>query len=476
MNSPYRLLDDFKKICLSKSNFILLFLICFIIFQLFKNLSNNLPWYDEAMQFWISYSNNPDDKVSRNGLSEVVKLNQMFNHDPGGFSILLFLWMKLDTSIYWIRLLPLLIFIISLICLFKIGKSIFKDSHIAILFSLCPFLSDTLIYFSTEIRAYSMECLCSAFSMLTICILSKNASYKNVLIFSILLSLFMMSRYSAMIFAVVSVIVTSIAWVRQKRVNTFPIIVLLKVPILMTCILCYFLSLKFQNPSIQTPNYIDSSTSFDLLSVFIILFPFFCLIYFRKQNHSTEFYLSLYVCIINIIFLFLTLKEIHPADIRSKYCIGMHYINVCLIIIFCIHFFTQIKVFNTKFLFFLFIILGITFQHNSLKMREDQNYFDLDKINTFKNQKIFIDKSLFPSLKYFSLFGESKNYNFFKYNQISNEKQSYHYLGKHGQFVHSRKSPKDTAVYDVILSSTWTPPKKTNEWKKLSNFIYLKND
>ena len=178
MNSPYRLLDNVKKICLSKSNFTLLFLICFIIFQLFKNLSNNLPWYDEAMQFWISYSNNPDEKVSRNGLSEVIKLNQMFNHDPGGFSILLFLWMKLDTSIYWIRLLPLLIFIMSLICLFKIGKSIFKDSHIAILFSLCPFLSDTLIYFSTEIRAYSMECLCSAFSMLTICILSKNSVTK----------------------------------------------------------------------------------------------------------------------------------------------------------------------------------------------------------------------------------------------------------------------------------------------------------
>ena len=109
-------------------------------------------------------------------------------------------------------------------------------------------------------------------------------------------------------------------------------------------------------------------------------------------------------------------------------------------------------------------------------MREDQNYFDLDKINTFKNHKIFIDKSLFPSLKYFYLFGESKNYSFFKYNQISNEKQFYHYLGKHGQFVNSRKFPKDTADYDVILSSTWTPPKKTNEWQKLANFIYLKND
>ena len=93
-----------------------------------------------------------------------------------------------------------------------------------------------------------------------------------------------MSRYSAMIFAVVSVIVTSIAWLRQKRVNTFPIIVLLKVPILITCILCYFLSLKFQNPSIQTPNYIDSSTSFDLLSIFIILFPFFLLNLFSKAK------------------------------------------------------------------------------------------------------------------------------------------------------------------------------------------------
>ena len=133
--------------------------------------------------------------------------------------------MKLDTSMVWIRLLPLLIFSLSILCLFKIGKLILNNSHIAVLFS-CPLLSDTLIYFSTEIRAYSMECLCSAFSILTICMFSKNVNYKNVLFFSISLSLLMTSRYSAMILAVVSVIVISIAWIRQKRVNIVPILIL----------------------------------------------------------------------------------------------------------------------------------------------------------------------------------------------------------------------------------------------------------
>ena len=66
--------------------------------------------YDEAMQFWISFGCNPDQIKMNNGLGEVVNLNQIFNHDHSGFSIILHFWLKISQDLKWIRLLPLLFF------------------------------------------------------------------------------------------------------------------------------------------------------------------------------------------------------------------------------------------------------------------------------------------------------------------------------------------------------------------------------
>ena len=103
-----------------------LLLTVYILFRISLNLFNESLWYDEAMQFWISFGSSSDSLKLNSGIWEVVKLNQLYNHDPGGFSIILHLWLKFSQDLHWIRLLPLLFFVASVFTVFLTIQFLFK--------------------------------------------------------------------------------------------------------------------------------------------------------------------------------------------------------------------------------------------------------------------------------------------------------------------------------------------------------------
>ena len=212
------------KFCVAKVNslchlYVVPVLVCYIIFGMCQSLLNYSPWYDEAMQFWISFGCAPDNMTMSNGMKDVIKLNQNFNHDPGGFSILLHFWLKVSHSIVWIRVLPLLLFLSSATVVYLTLQSLFKERMLSFLICLTPFLSDTLLYFSTEIRAYSMECLCSSFAVMAVCLLPRINDPKKIFGISFFLCLLMTSRYSAIILVAVAMLVVTLLWFYRYKFN-----------------------------------------------------------------------------------------------------------------------------------------------------------------------------------------------------------------------------------------------------------------
>ncbi|MCZ7600707.1 MAG: hypothetical protein M5U09_27350 [Gammaproteobacteria bacterium] len=64
------------------------------------NLAYAGMWYDEAVQFWIARGLSPfaPPLQAAGGIADAVRLNAVFNLDPGGFTLLVYIWSKIDTG------------------------------------------------------------------------------------------------------------------------------------------------------------------------------------------------------------------------------------------------------------------------------------------------------------------------------------------------------------------------------------------
>ena len=448
----------------------------YILFRISLNLINESLWYDEAMQFWISFGCNPDQIKINNGLDEVIDLNQKFNHDPGGFSLLLHFWLNISQELKWIRLLPLLFFLGSIIVVFLTIQSLFKDKRISFICALIPFLSDTLLYFSTEIRAYSMECLCSSFAILAICTLNQQKSLCKILLCSIMLSFLMTSRYSAMITSALSMIVIISSWSTKLRPNFFVRVSFMIIPFILIASTAYLFSLSLQNPSIKTPSYVDLSFEFNILNLIIFFIPLGCIVFFDRSDDRRIFYVSIYVTLLNLTFVALALLEIHPADLWSKYCVGLLFGNIVLYIIVFAKVLSSNNDQKWSSIFLAVLALGILLQHNSLSMRANQNFFDPQELCKLSGKKIYVDRSLSPTLKYLTTFGSATKWKTLEENEIFFQKQNYHTLGSDRLFLRNDNIEKlDLSPYDLLITSESIINDDISSWVKVSNYVYQKN-
>jgi hypothetical protein len=140
-----------------------LLLVLSVAYSLWRLAVHNLGytgvWYDEAVQFWVSRGLGPfaDPNVPRGGLADVVRWNSIANLDPGGFSAILYYWSSLDTGLVWLRLLPYLWFLASLVLLALLAWRLTASMSLSLLAAALPLAYPSFLYFATEIRAYSME-------------------------------------------------------------------------------------------------------------------------------------------------------------------------------------------------------------------------------------------------------------------------------------------------------------------------------
>ena len=141
------------------------FFIClFLVYPLFQIIRRDLNspnfWFDESGQYWLARGQHhfktalhPDG-----GWPEILEYGRVFNCDPGGFTLILRVWIEIaGSSPLALRLLPFSFFLGMITVFYLAARGLGAPREWAVLASGIPITSPLLIHYSTELRAYSME-------------------------------------------------------------------------------------------------------------------------------------------------------------------------------------------------------------------------------------------------------------------------------------------------------------------------------
>lgn len=125
------------------------------------NLNHDL-WFDEAGQFWLAKGHDHYSlDLREKGINDVLINNRQINFDPPLFGLTLHFWTKINNSIIWLRLLPSIFGIITVIFVYKTLKILKLHPMIIIMVTLLASIINVFVYYSQELRAYSLGMLSS---------------------------------------------------------------------------------------------------------------------------------------------------------------------------------------------------------------------------------------------------------------------------------------------------------------------------
>jgi uncharacterized membrane protein len=131
----------------------------------------------------------------------VIRQNAIGNLDPGGFTIIMWLWLKLGTGEIWQRLLPFLFFVGGMACFGWLGWRLCKSIPFAVLSSLVPAAYPLILDYAAEVRAYSMEFAGIALGCVLLDRVRPRSDVRPALIAGAAFAFFLGSRYSFALFA-----------------------------------------------------------------------------------------------------------------------------------------------------------------------------------------------------------------------------------------------------------------------------------
>lgn len=379
-------------------------------------LWSNYLWFDEAGQYYISKGLNHKVPpfVPNGNMSEMILNNNLFNLDPGGFSLLLRLFITICDTLWFIRLLPLSFFIL---CLYFFRKSLIingLNSKVSTIITLFLFLIPNFFSKSIELRAYSMEMLLTVSCVYFLIEITKAKKIRaaRLIQMSIMIGLTMTSRYSAIITAIcftavmISHLITdNISW--SKKIKN--IVYISSVPFIIG-ILIYIISLKNQNPdlnSVSYSNYLKNNPwslfQFSNILFFTILI---CTSYFGYKRDKKV--LINYLLIINFIFMTLSFMGVYPWDLNDP---RSNQILMTLFLLTVVVFkteLTQIFQSTNKLIVLSFLVAPIFFfsLKYSLKdnWRQKNEVFEingfLSKSKNNQNKVFIVDYEFYPSVKF----------------------------------------------------------------------------
>lgn len=161
------------------------------------NLNQSL-WLDEATHVILS---------SKSIYSIIFERIGDF-HPPLSYLIFHF-WIMLGTSEIWLRLLPVIFGVATVFVTFKIANKLF-DKKIAFLSALFLTIAPYHIYYSQEVRMYSLAALLAAFSMWSL------ITYKRI--WYILSSILLVLTHYMGIFLLIAQIIY-LFWERKKKIK-----------------------------------------------------------------------------------------------------------------------------------------------------------------------------------------------------------------------------------------------------------------
>ena len=263
----------------SKATMAMLFLcIGIVITMLCFYLQDPYLWYDEAGQFFISKGLNHDSLpcAEPGSLYDVIINNSDYNMDPGGFSLILYFWSLVSNNWLYLRLLPVLFYVLFSIFLFLIAKKETNNVYLALFIATLSYVLPVMANRITELRAYSME-LCG--TMLGVWFLywcNEKMSYKRILTASILLSLFSTARYGALISCSMIAFCLFVMILKKSRgVERVKKALLLSIPMMLSVCACA-LMMFHQNGNAGQMSYADYISN----NHYLLLHPLSLLLYY----------------------------------------------------------------------------------------------------------------------------------------------------------------------------------------------------
>jgi hypothetical protein len=452
------------------------YLIIYLLVYVFFALLSPYFWFDEAGQIYMSLGLNhfspPNSPLG--SIGDVILNNNKYNLDPGGFSVILFVWLKASTNYIWVRILPYLFFIISIFLLTKISKSLFSNIN-SYFFGIAVFLIPQLVFRSTEIRAYSMDFLSIIFSIYIVINLAK-LNDKHLFFTSILASFLITSRYSSVVlYGIVALIFIFTIFFNKKlsissklKSSTYFLL-----PLLITVCIIYLVTLCNQNPNLTKISYagylIDNTNllfeNFNWIHLLSISFLTLVYKYDNKlpSNFKTFVLSSL---LINFVFISLSFMGVYPYcpfDERNLAIFTYTYLPI-------VFWFTNKNIWLTKYINYPFIplLFAILFTVGfnkilSTNWRRNNLYNDLLVNKISSNSIVFVEKDLIPSTKYLFEFTTGdynyhypKNFiflddNLFTVNQKSINSSKDIYLISNRIIVNSKYSKIGNSLYKVSL-------------------------
>lgn len=261
-NNQKGIISRFRELTVEGKIWWIFVLLCYLAAAVMfvHNLGYKGLWYDESGQFFISRGLNhwSEPYSAPGGLSAVLYSNSHYNHDPGGFGILLWLFEKVSTDVSWLRVLPLIFFIGAMVFSAKAVYAVTRNAGYAALGALLPMLIPEY-YGADELRAYSMELCGVAYGIWMVFRLKQGASVKRILLLSLLLTFFITARYAMVMYTFFfSCIILVNLWLSRESVKSFWIRALVySAPLLVMVGLIWHFSMSIQNPHAAAYGYFE---------------------------------------------------------------------------------------------------------------------------------------------------------------------------------------------------------------------------
>ena len=473
----------------------------------FKYEMSPYLWFDDAGQFWISQGLNHDSAPlsPTGGLMDVITNNAGYNLDPGGFGIILHYWSMISTNYIWLRSLSFLFFILSTLILGYLGYEWTKNINIGIWASFVLFFISMIYYNGFNVRAYSMEVLGCLISVLAIHRFQKGLSYKKLIGWSILIAIFMTSRYSFIVVAFVTSLYVLYLIYQSNNTNKTKLLmaVVYALPLFAILAFIYFAALRYQNPKLETLGYLPYiSTNWKvifhiaslrhLFYIFVILWITFV---FRKSEKLKPYKGLIFITIsANVLFFIFSCLGMHPWDGGCDRCISM----ITLVIISITALWCELlklvdDKFNIQYILLAFICLQLARYKTDIKSPwwfNNSEYIltDWAKLD-LTEKRIYVDRWQSPCLRYLIEHGSLQG--------VPNYPQNFTFAAyrKHG-FGHEENAFKDRKEwyektqpelndlydkYDVLVVPELygNKPDNCDKWKRLNDqndIIWIKKE
>ena len=396
-----------------------------------RNLTDPFLWFDEAGQFWISKGlNHYSEPLQPTGnLTAVIKNNAGYNLDPGGFSLSLHFWSHISTAPTWLRVLPFLFYLGAISAFIYLAYRWTQHIFLAITVGILPLLFGNIINMGFEIRAYSMEYLGVLLGVIAIEALRARPTKVRLLIWSLVISFFLTSRYAIIpIYFVISLCVMRVIFLMKvSKKEKILRIAVYALPLLITLFFIYFFALRFQNPQLEELPYLpylandwknifSPITNLGYLIVIAVLVLAFVLSLVKSQKNLKNYQLLILITIVcNILFIIFSWMGIYPWAPLARS--GLPFFILSLLCVAAIggEMLKQLLDKTPQFGYIAVIILSIAallIQKNHLMVRYEKDPFldCLEGLNFAEFQDIYVDRWASPEIRYLFEFGSLKNF------------------------------------------------------------------